>query len=185
MSCRKVNCAPEGKSNKGGRMLAISFDTLAYAKEVEGAGFTRQQAEAFALAQKRLFHEVMSTSELATKLDLNDVHTGLSTEIQDVRTELKTEIQNVRTELKTEIQEVRTELKTEIQDVRLETEKLRTDLKAEIQDVRLETEKLRTDLTEKMEANKHEILKWMLGTVVAQTALIVAVIGVAIALVVK
>ncbi len=207
MSCRKVNCAPEGKSNKGGRMPAISFDTLAYAKEVEGAGFTRQQAEAFALAQKRLFHEVMSTSELATKLDLNDVHTGLSTEIQDVRTELKTEIQNVRTELKTEIQEVRTELKTEIQnvrtelkteiqevrtelkteiqDVRLETEKLRTDLKAEIQDVRLETEKLRTDLTEKMEANKHEILKWMLGTVVAQTALIVAVIGVAIALVVK
>ena len=181
-------------------MPAISFDTLAYAKEVEEAGFTRQQAEAFASAQKRLFHEVMSTSELATKFDLNDVHTGLSTEIQDVRTELKTEIQNVRTELKTEIQEVRTELKTEIQNVRTELkteiqnvrtelkteiQEVRTELKTEIQDVRLETEKLRTDLTEKMEANKHEILKWMLGTVVAQTALIVAVIGVAIALVVK
>lgn len=131
-------------------MPAISFDTLAYAKEVEEAGFTRQQAEAFASAQKRLFHEVMSTSELATKFDLNNVHTGLKTEIQEVR-----------------------------------AEKLRTELKADIQDVRLEIRKMCTDLTEKMEAGKHEILKWMMGTVVAQTALIVAIIGVAIALVVK
>lgn len=131
-------------------MPAISFDTLAYAKEVEEAGFTRQQAEAFASAQKRLFHEVMSTSELATKFDLNDVHTGLKTEIQGAR-----------------------------------AEKLRTELKADIQDVRLEIRKMCTDLTEKMEAGKHEILKWMMGTVVAQTALIVAIIGVAIALVVK
>lgn len=166
-------------------MPAISFDTLAYAKEVEEAGFTRQQAEAFASAQKRLFHEVMSTSELATKFDLNDVHTGLKTEIQEVRAELKAEIQEVRTELKTEIQNVRTELTTEIQDVRLETEKLRTELKAEVHDVRLEIRKMCTDLTEKMEAGKHEILKWMMGTVVAQTALIVAIIGMAIALVVK
>ena len=119
-------------------MPAISFDTLAYAKEVEEAGFTRQQAEAFASAQKRLFHEVMSTSELATKFDLNDVHTGLKTEIQGARAELKTEAQEVRAELKAEIQEMRTELKTEIQNVR-------TELTTEIQDVRLETEKLRTE----------------------------------------
>ena len=48
-----------------------------------------------------------------------------------------------------------------------------TELKSEIQDVR--TEMLR--LENKMEANKHEILKWVIGTMVAQTALIVAVIA--------
>ena len=53
--------------------------------------------------------------------------------------------------------------------------------KGDIQDVRGEILRLEN----KIEANKHEILKWVIGTMVAQTALIVAVIGVAIALVVK
>ena len=89
-------------------MPAIAFDTLAYAKEVEEAGFTRQQAEAFAWAQKKLLQDVMSSSEVATKSDLNDV-----------RAELKEEIANT----------------------------------------------------------KHEILKWTIATVIAQTALIVAVMA--------
>ncbi|RRD71440.1 MULTISPECIES: DUF1640 domain-containing protein [unclassified Desulfovibrio] len=32
-------------------------------------------------------------------------------------------------------------------------------------------------LAEKIEANKHEVLKWVIGTMVAQTALIVAVMA--------
>ena len=60
--------------------------------------------------------------------------------------------------------------------------------KGDIQDVRGEIQDVRGEilrLENKIEANKHEILKWVIGTMVAQTALIVAVIGVAIALVVK
>ncbi|WP_298030502.1 coiled-coil domain-containing protein [uncultured Desulfovibrio sp.] len=147
-------------------MTALAFDTLAYAKEMEAAGFSREQAEVFAAAQGKILKEAFAATELATKTDVNDVRIALKAEIQDVRSELKAEIQDVRSELKVEIQDVRSELKAEIQDVRSE-------LKAEIQDVR--TEVLR--LENKMEANKHEVLKWVIGTMVAQTALIVAVIA--------
>ena len=121
-------------------MPAINFDTLAYAKEMEAAGFTREQADAFATAQGKILKDAFAATELATRSD-----------VRDVRDELKGDIQNVRTE----IRDVRDELKTEIQDVRNEV-------------LRLEN---------RMEANKHEVLKWVIGTMVAQTALIVAVIA--------
>ena len=121
-------------------MPAINFDTLAYAKEMEAAGFTREQADAFATAQGKILKDAFAATELATRSD-----------VRDVRDELKGDIQDVRTE----IQDVRNELKTEIQDVRNEV-------------LRLEN---------RMEANKHEVLKWVIGTMVAQTALIVAVIA--------
>ncbi len=49
--------------------------------------------------------------------------------------------------------------------------------KGDIQDLRLEMKSMEMRLSEKIKANKHEILKWMVGTMVAQTALIVAVIA--------
>ena len=125
-------------------MTALAFDTLAYAKEMEAAGFSREQAEVFAAAQGKILKEAFAATELATKTDVNDVRIALKAEIQDVRSELKVESQDVRSELKAEIQDVRTEV------------------------LRLEN---------KMEANKHEVLKWVIGTMVAQTALIVAVIA--------
>lgn len=103
-------------------MTALAFDTLAYAKEMEAAGFSREQAEVFAAAQGKILKEAFAATELATKTDVNDVRIALKAEIQDVRTEV----------------------------------------------LRLEN---------KMEANKHEVLKWVIGTMVAQTALIVAVIA--------
>lgn len=50
--------------------------------------------------------------------------------------------------------------------------------KGDIQDVRLEMKSMEMRLAEKTETSKHEILKWVIGTMVAQTALIVAVIAV-------
>ena len=97
-------------------MPAINFDTLAYAKEMEAAGFTREQADAFATAQGKILKDAFAATELATRSD-----------VRDVRDELKEEIANT----------------------------------------------------------KHEILKWVMGIALAQTAALVAVIGVAIVLVVK
>ena len=139
-------------------MPAINFDTLAYATEMEAAGFTREQADAFATAQGKILKDAFAATELATRSD-----------VRDVRDELKGDIQNVRTE----IRDVRDELKTEIQDVRTEIQDVRNELKTEIQDVRNEVLRLEN----RMEANKHEVLKWVIGTMVAQTALIVAVIA--------
>lgn len=118
--------------SKGYVMAVIAFDTLAYARKLEEAGFTRRQAEIQAEtmreqaeAQNVLLQKTLDKYDEASRKDL-----ATKGDIQDVRGEI----------------------------------------------LRLEN---------KIEANKHEILKWVIGTMVAQTALIVAVIGVAIALVVK
>ena len=118
--------------SKGDVLAVIAFDTLAYARKLEEAGFTRRQAEIQAEtmreqaeAQNVLLQKTLDKYDEASRKDL-----ATKGDIQDVRGEI----------------------------------------------LRLEN---------KIEANKHEILKWVIGTMVAQTALIVAVIGVAIALVVK
>ena len=118
--------------SKGDVMAVIAFDTLAFARKLEEAGFTRRQAEIQAEtmreqaeAQNVLLQKTLDKYDEASRKDL-----ATKGDIQDVRGEI----------------------------------------------LRLEN---------KIEANKHEILKWVIGTMVAQTALIVAVIGVAIALVVK
>ena len=49
--------------------------------------------------------------------------------------------------------------------------------KGDIQDVRNEIQDVRIELKEEIANTKHEILKWMMATMVAQTALIVAVIA--------
>ena len=56
--------------------------------------------------------------------------------------------------------------KGDVQDVRNELQNVRNELKEKIQDVRNE-----------LKDTKHEILKWMIATMIAQTALIVAVIA--------
>lgn len=89
-------------------MTAITFDSLGYAKKLEEAGFTRQQAEiqAFALreqleAQNNAFQRIIenydesSRKELATKGDVQDVRL----EIEKVRAELKTDIEKVKYDL--------------------------------------------------------------------------------------
>ena len=49
-------------------MSSIAFDTLAYAKKLQAAGLSQQQAEALAEAQAQLVDEC-----LATKQDLQEL----------------------------------------------------------------------------------------------------------------
>ena len=64
-------------------MPAITFDTLAYSKKLRSAGFTEQQAEVAAEAQKETIDIVISEIEtrhlndMATKLDLAEVKADL------------------------------------------------------------------------------------------------------------
>jgi folate-dependent phosphoribosylglycinamide formyltransferase PurN len=64
-------------------MAAITFDTLAYAKKLRTAGFTEQQAEVAAEAQKETIEVVIAEletrhlNEMATKLDLAETKAEL------------------------------------------------------------------------------------------------------------
>lgn len=64
-------------------MATLTFDTLAYAKKLRRAGFTEQQAEIAAEAQKETIDVVIAElesrhlNEMATKLDLAETKAEL------------------------------------------------------------------------------------------------------------
>jgi hypothetical protein len=58
-------------------MSTVTFDTLKFADRLEKAGLTREQAAAFAEAQKDVFSEALDTT-LATKSDVADLKTELA-----------------------------------------------------------------------------------------------------------
>ena len=80
------------------------------------------------------------------KIQFNEVHNDLRTEISGVRTELKGDVASLRTELKGDVASLRTELKADIAD-------LRAELKADIADVRLEIAELRTEMHQMFRKN--------------------------------
>ena len=51
-------------------MASITFDTLSYARKLKTAGFTQEQAEVQAEAQKEILAEILDSS-LATKDDIH------------------------------------------------------------------------------------------------------------------
>ena len=80
------------------------------------------------------------------KIQFNEVHNDLRTEISGVRTELKGDIASLRGELKGDIADLRGELKDDIAD-------LRAELKGDIADVRLELAELRTEMHQMFRKN--------------------------------
>ena len=61
-------------------MSTITFDTLKFAQRLEQSGIHRNQAEAFAGAQKDFLDEI-TQAELATKNDIKDIRN----DIQSIR----------------------------------------------------------------------------------------------------
>jgi hypothetical protein len=57
-------------------MATITFDTLKFVERLEKAGVSREQATAFADAQKEAFSEALDTT-LATKTDIEVVRAEL------------------------------------------------------------------------------------------------------------
>ncbi|MEE8555809.1 MAG: hypothetical protein V3T00_08100, partial [bacterium] len=72
-----------------------TFDTLTYAKKLQEAGFTEQQAEAQAEALRAVVEE-----NLATKLDLKEMEGRLIHEIELVRRDMKEMDSSLRHDIK-------------------------------------------------------------------------------------
>lgn len=135
-------------------MNAVPFDTLKFARALrDKAKLSPEQAEGFADAIAEAIQ-----GDLATKRDIADSNTALTTDIQGVKTSLQGEIQGVKTSLQAEIQSVKTSLQTEVQGV-----------KADVREAELRLEA-------KIEASKAEIVKWMFGTIGFQTLIILGAV---------
>ena len=108
----------------------IIFDSQDYARRLEQAGFTPQQAEILkehgehlraALQPLLRFYEETAHRDLATKGDVMDTRLEIErvrAEVERVRADLKVEIEKVRADLKTDIEKIRAELKTDIATVK-------------------------------------------------------------------
>ena len=64
--------------------MTLAFDTLAYARKLQAAGFTEEQAR----AQVEALAAIVSDN-LATKRDLKELETALRREIELVRREIE------------------------------------------------------------------------------------------------
>lgn len=135
----------------------IIFDSQDYARRLEQAGFTPQQAEILkehgehlraALQPLLRFYEETVHRDLATKGDVMDTRL----EIERVRAE----VEKVRADLKTDIESTRAEVEKVRADLKVEIEKVRADLKVDIEKIRAEAEK-----------NKYDLLKWQIGIALA------------------
>jgi hypothetical protein len=86
-------------------MSGLAFDSLAYARRLEAAGFTREQAEALAAEQAKLLDE-----RLATKTDLEQTRAMLSRDIEDTRASLSRDIEALRLSAKADLAETRADI---------------------------------------------------------------------------
>jgi hypothetical protein len=93
-------------------MTVVTFDTLKLARRLEGAGFTRAQADGAAEALADSL-----SSDIATKGDI----AGLKGEIAELRTELRASISTLDGQLSSKIAALDSKLSTEIASVRSAT----------------------------------------------------------------
>ncbi len=138
-------------------MSGLAFDTLAYARRLEVAGFSRQQAETLAEEQAKLMDD-----RLATKADIEALRLATKADIEALRLANKTDIEALKLATKADIEALRLATKTDIEALKLATN-------AGIREAELRLEG-------KIETVKADILKWIVGTIGIQTIVIVGAI---------
>ena len=142
-----------------------AFDTLSYAKRLQGSGFTQEQAE----IQAETFFNIIQ-DQLVSKRDLYDVEKNLRIEIENIKKDLAVEIEKVRKEFSFEIAKVRVEIEKVKTDLTIEIANVRKDLTVEIENVRkdltVEIENVRKDLRFEISNLSKELKIWFGGMLV-------------------
>ncbi len=135
---------------------AIAFDTHRFVKKLTERGFTEEQAEVLAEEQVTLLN-----ANLATKSDIE----AIRAEIETLRLATKADIEAIRAEIET----LRLATKADIEAIRVEIEALRKETKADIA-------RSEAGLKADIEAAKADLLKWLVGGLITQGGLIVALL---------
>ena len=91
-------------------MVAMTFDTHAFVKELTKAGMPEEQAEVLARSQATLIDE-----KLATKQDLKGLELRLKRDIQ----ELKRDMKELETRLVRDMQEMEARLKRDMKELEM------------------------------------------------------------------
>ena len=138
----------------------VAFDSHKFVKRLTENGFTEQQAEVLADEQVNLLN-----GNLATKTDIEELRLATKADIEELRQETKTAIAATRAD----IEKMRLATEAAIAQTRADIEELRQGTKADIEKMRLATEAA-------IAQTKVELLKWVIGALIAQGGLVVALI---------
>ncbi len=130
-------------------MQIASFDTLAFAKNLETAGMPRPQAEVIASVQLQSHASMLEM--LATKKDIEEMQAATKKDIENLQAATKRDIENLQAATKKDIESLRTETKKDIEILRME-------LKKDIESI------------------KADMLKWLVPLMLGQTGLTVALL---------
>ncbi|MDE7065206.1 MAG: CCDC90 family protein [Desulfovibrionaceae bacterium] len=141
--------------------VPLTFDTLAYVKQLEAVGVPREQAEVQAHALRQIIDE-----KLATKMDIAQVRA----EAEANKQELKRDIMDVRAEAEANKQE----LKRDIMDVRAEAEANKQELKHDIAGIK-------RDMLEMENRWMHQVREMESRIVIRLGGMLIAAVGVIIA----
>lgn len=133
-----------------------TFDTLRAARRLREAGAAEPVADAIAevLHESREF----DLSQIATKVDLEQLRLATKADLDQLRLATKADLEQLRVANKADLDQLRVATKADLDQLRLAT---KTDL-----------EQLRVEIAN----TKSEVLKWVIGLMVAQTAAIVGLI---------
>ena len=93
-------------------MTAVAFDTLKLARRLEGAGFSREQADGAAEALAETF-----AAELATKSDLAEQRAATKNDFAELRGDMAA----LRAELRSDMAELRAEFRSDVAALRSAT----------------------------------------------------------------
>ncbi len=133
---------------------AIAFDTHRYVKRLMEGGFDERQAETLAEEQIAFLN-----ANLATKSDIAKIKAG----IEALRQDIQAGIEGFKQETRAGIETLRQEIRVGIEGFRQET--------------KAEHEGLRSETKLAIEEAKVNLIKWMLGAMLAQTTVILAFIA--------
>ena len=131
----------------------LIFDTFDYAKKLQRAGLTEEQASVHVEALRTLVEH-----DLATKQDIANVQR----DIAELRKETQQGIESLRKETQQSIESLRKETQQGIESLRKET------------DVKLA--ELNVSLVKEIATAKAETIKWVAGMLVAQGAVVATLV---------
>lgn len=149
-------------------MSNILFDTHGFVKRLVGAGMPEQQAEILADEHARLLNE-----RLANKVDLEHQTALLQRDTAEAKQELQRDLAETRTRLERDLAETKAELQHEIATLKVELQRELAETKADLQRQIAET---KADLQRQIGDTKVETIKWVAGLMIAQAAVIVAIL---------
>jgi SpoVK/Ycf46/Vps4 family AAA+-type ATPase len=155
-------------------MAAVMFDTHAVIRRLQESGFSEQQAEAVT----GVLQEAQKTAleNLATKLDIQDLQRDLKEreaatqrDLQDLRRDLK----EFEAATKRDFKELEAATKRDLKELEATTTRDIQDLQRDLKE--METT-LRKDMEVKLAELKADLLKWTVGMLLAQIAVIAALV---------